>query len=151
MSVLIVLHLLAAVVWVGGMFFAHTAMRPAAASLPPDARLALLSDALGRFFAWVWIAVVLLPVTGYAMAFAYFGGFAHLGPFINIMQGLGWLMILLFLHVFFSPFRRLRRTLAAGDLAGAASQMNQIRLFVTINLVLGLVVVVIAGIAHFGP
>jgi len=151
MSVLIVLHLLAAVVWVGGMFFAHVAMRPAAAALPPDARLNLFSAALGRFFAWVWIAVVALPITGYAMVFAYYGGFTHLGPFINAMQGLGWVMIAIYLHVFFAPFRRLRRALAAGDLASAGRHMDQIRLFVTLNLLLGLIVVVVAAIGHFGP
>ena len=37
MAIAIPLHLLAAVIWVGGMFFAYMALRPVAASLlePP--------------------------------------------------------------------------------------------------------------------
>ncbi len=149
MEIGIVLHLLAAVIWVGGMFFAHIALRPAASSLPPDARLPLLAETLGRFFAWVWIAVFLLPLSGYLMVFMGYGGLFHLGPYLNIMQALGWLMIAIFLHIFFAPFTRLRRALRAGDLALASQQMTAIRRFVGVNLVLGLIVVVAAGMAHF--
>src|SRR5690606_5692971 len=64
MSLLFPLHLLAAVVWVGGMFFAYMALRPAAATvLPPPQRLPLWTQTFRRFFPWVWITVVLLPVT----------------------------------------------------------------------------------------
>ena len=48
------LHLLGVVVWVGGMFFAHMALRPALPrrSQPPQ-RLPLLAATLSRFIAWV--------------------------------------------------------------------------------------------------
>ena len=42
MSVTITLHLLSAVIWVGGMFFAYMVLRPAAATLlEPPQRLPL--------------------------------------------------------------------------------------------------------------
>ncbi len=45
------LHLLAAVVWVGGMFFAWMILRPAAVDiLEPPARLRLWLSVFKRFF-----------------------------------------------------------------------------------------------------
>ena len=109
MSLAISLHLLAAVVWVGGMFFAHQVLRPVAVQqLEPPQRLPLWVGVFNRFFPWVWVIVVLLPVTGYWMVFGVFGGMASVGLHVHLMQGLGWLMILLYLHVYFGPFRKLK-------------------------------------------
>ena len=141
----IALHALAALVWVGGMFFAYMALRPAAGALSPEDRLPLWVATLRRFFAWVWAAVVILPLTGYWMVSSYFGGMGHVGASVYIMQALGWIMILLFLHVYFAPFRRLKKLTESGDYPGAARQLNQIRLIVGINLSLGLIVVAVAA------
>ena len=49
------LHVMGVVVWVGGMFFAHMALRPAVQSLAPPERLPLLAATLSRFIAgWRW-------------------------------------------------------------------------------------------------
>jgi uncharacterized membrane protein len=146
MPLLIALHLIAAVVWVGGMFFAYMALRPVAASLlEPPLRLPLWTQTFARFFPWVWASVVLLPVTGYAILFGVFGGMAGAGIHIHLMQLLGWIMILLYLHLFFAPFRRMKRAVAAADWPAAGAQLAQIRRIVGINLVLGLLVVLIAS------
>src|ERR1700747_573227 len=104
-AVALILHALSAVVWVGGMFFAHQVLRPATAALDPRPRLLLWSRVLGRFFAWVIAAIVLLLASGYAMVFAVFGGFGKLGLHVNLMQGIGILMMLLFFHLYFVPAR----------------------------------------------
>ena len=58
MGIALLLHALAAVVWVGGMFFAHMALRPVAASLlEPPQRLALWVGVFSRFFPWVFVAI----------------------------------------------------------------------------------------------
>lgn len=145
MAGLIALHLLAAVVWVGGMFFAHMALRPSVEMLPPPQRLPLLVETLRRFFAWVWVAIVVLLASGYTMILTVFGGFADLGVHINLMQAIGWVMMALFAHVWFAPFRRLRAAVAAEDWPTGGAQMGQIRLIVGINLVLGLIQIVVAG------
>src|SRR3990167_5321602 len=73
MPVAITLHILSAVVWVGGMFFAWMALRPVAASLlEQPLRLPLWSKTFARFFPWVWTAVILLPASGYWMIFEVF-------------------------------------------------------------------------------
>lgn len=150
LPVAVALHLLSAVIWVGGMFFAYMALRPAAARLlEPPQRLPLWTETFTRFFPWVWIAVILLPVTGYWMVGILFGGIGNARIEIHIMQGLGWLMILLYMHVFFAPFRRMKQAIAAQDFAGAGKSLNQIRMIIGINLLLGLVTVAIASAGRY--
>jgi uncharacterized membrane protein len=140
----IVLHLLAAVIWVGGMFFAHMALRPAAAELPTDLRLPFFSNVLERFFPWVWIAVLTILITGYGALFFFFGGISNARPYIHIMMGLGNLMSLLFAYLWFFPYRSLRAALEAKDLPTAARHQVRIRHVITINLALGLTTIVVA-------
>jgi len=49
-AVLQFLHVMAVILWVGGMLFAHCFLRPAAAKLEPPVRLRLLASVLGPFF-----------------------------------------------------------------------------------------------------
>ena len=148
-SISLILHALSAVVWVGGMFFAHQVLRPAAAPLEPGPRLALWSRVLGRFFAWVFAAVILLLLTGYTMVFEVLGGFAKIGLHIQLMQGIGILMVLLFLHLYFAPWRRFRGAVARQDWAEGGRQLGQIRTIVTVNLVLGIIVVAIGSSGRY--
>jgi uncharacterized membrane protein len=142
-------HILAAVVWVGGMFFAHQMLRPAAGALEPAQRLPLWRRVFSRFFPWVWASIVALLASGYAMVFLSFGGFAHVGLHVHVMQGLGIIMMLAFGHLYFAPWRRFRVAVDAGELAAAAKQLDQIRMIVTFNLVLGLVVVIVGATGRY--
>jgi uncharacterized membrane protein len=145
----LIIHTLAAVVWVGGMFFAYVVLRPAAGMLESGPRLLLWSGVFERFFGWVAAAIVLLLVSGYAMVFWVFGGFAWVGLHVNIMQATGILMISLFFHLYFAPWRRYRAALAAQDLTGAGRQLGQIRTIVAINLALGLLTVAVAASGRY--
>lgn len=122
MGYLIALHALAAVIWVGGLFFWVAMLRPAVSAVPLADRLSLLSGALGRFFLWVWIAIIVLLFTGNTLIFLL-GGMGAVPIHIHVMQGLGWVMFLLFGHMFFSPWRRVRVALNAGALADANRAM----------------------------
>jgi uncharacterized membrane protein len=144
-ATLLIAHVLSAVVWVGGMFFAHQVLRPSAMGLEAAPRLELWSRVLGRFFRWVIAAIVLLLATGLAMVFSIFGGFAHLAHYVQLMMGLGIVMMLLFLHLYFAPWRRFRAAVARRDWAEGGRQLGQIRTIVTINLVLGLVTIAAAS------
>jgi uncharacterized membrane protein len=148
-SVGLLFHILAAVIWVGGMFFAHQMLRPAAAGLEPAQRLPLWRRVFARFFPVVWLSVAALLGSGYAMVFGVFGGFAGLPLHINLMQIIGIIMVLAFGHLYFAPWARFRRAVDAGDLAAGARQLNQIRMIVGFNLVLGLVVVVIGATGRY--
>ncbi len=146
MSVNIALHLLSAVIWVGGMFFAHMALRPSAAQvLEPPHRLQLWVQVFKRFFLWVWLSIIVILVTGYWMLFGFFGGFANAGIHIHLMHGGGILMVLIYLHVFFAPYRRLRHAVVVQDYPEGVKQLAQIRKLVTLNLSIGLIVVLVAS------
>jgi len=150
MSVAIGLHILTAIIWVGGMFFAYMVLRPVAAGqLEPPARLTLWSSCFDRFFVWVWIAVVLLPLSGYWMLFSAFGGMANVGLYVHLMQGIAWIMIVLFIHLYFVPYRRLKRAVAAGDWPSGGQALVAIRRIVGTNLLLGLVTAVVATTGRY--
>jgi uncharacterized membrane protein len=149
MLTLIALHVLAAVVWVGGMFFAYVVLRPSAGPLEPPVRLTLWRRVFGRFFPWVWASIVLLLASGYGMVFLYLGGFAGVGAHVHIMQATGILMMLLFLHLFFGPWRRFGAAVDRNEFAEAAKRLNQIRQIVAINLTLGLVTVIAGASGRF--
>ncbi len=149
-SIAISLHVLAAVVWVGGMFFAYMALRPVAAKiLEPAIRLALWSRTLGKFFFWVWLAIIIIPVTGYWMIFSALGGFAGVDWYVHIMQALGIIMILIYLHLFFAPFKRLRKAVSEENYQEGGKNLAQIRKLVGLNLLIGLLTIITAiGLEH---
>ena len=141
---LLFFHILAAVVWVGGMFFAHQMVRPSVGALDAPVRLALWRRIFERFFAWVWVAVVLLLVTGVGMEIA-----GVQGLHVTIMEALGVIMVLAFGHLFFAPWKRFRRAVDGGDFPAAAAQLNQIRRIVEFNLALGIIVVVVGATGRY--
>jgi len=144
------LHVLGAVIWVGGMFFAHLMLRPSVGMLEPAIRLPLWRRVLTRFFLWVWLAVAALLLSGFAMI-AALGGFRAVGGYIHAMMGIGLLMMALYTHLYFAPWQRFRAAVGREDWALAQQSLNQIRFVVTVNLVLGLLTVVIGSSgAYFG-
>lgn len=135
----IAIHALAAIIWVGGMFFAYVVLRPAIGALEPAGeRLRLWSRVFPKFFVWVWAAVVALPATGYWRVLADFGGFGAAGLHVNVMHGLGLLMIFLFLYLYSGPYQRFQIAVAAEDWPEAGQNLNTIRRVIAINLALGL-------------
>lgn len=145
MAIALALHLVATIIWVGGMFFAYVVLRPSAAQVlsAPD-RLALWVEVLSGFFRWVGLSIVMLLGTGYWMLFGGFGGFAGAGTYIHVMHGLGLLMVVVFGHIYSAPYRRLSRLIDQEDWSGGAAELAKLRRLVGLNLVLGLATVVTA-------
>lgn len=141
------LHLLGATVWVGGMFFAYMALRPAAVEvLEPPLRLPLWHQTLRRFFLWVWVAVALILGSGLHMIMALGGSDAHAYAWIMLAIGIG--MMLIFAHVYFAPYRRLGRAVAATDWKAGGAALGQIRKLVGLNLILGLITITVATVGR---
>jgi uncharacterized membrane protein len=143
------LHILGAVVWVGGMFAIYMSLRPALGTLEPPQRLKLMRVTFQTFFIWVWVAILLLLASGYWMVFVTFGGFAGARLHVHIMQGIGWVMILLFVWLFHDPWLKLKRAVDAQDWPTAGANLNRIRQIIAINLPLGLLVVVIGASGRY--
>jgi len=130
------LHLAAGIVWLGGMTLLLWAVRPAATgTLPPPQRLPLMHQVLARFFVLVWIAIAVLLASGFWMFTTADMKLAPRGW--HVMAGLGSLMCLFFAHLYFAPFRRLGRAVAAQDWPAGGQAMGQIHPLVLTNFVLG--------------
>lgn len=139
---LVFLHLAGVIVWVGGMFFAHVCLRPvAAAQLPPPQRLPLLSAVLGRFFAAVTLALVLIWGSGIAR---FIQAGAPFPPHWHAMAGVGAGMTAIFAVIVLRYHRRLDAAVALQDWPVAGAAMSAIRHLVLVNLALGFVTVAIA-------
>jgi uncharacterized membrane protein len=61
------------------------------------------------------------------------------------MQGIGWLMIALFVWLFHGPWLAFKRAVDAQDWPSAGARLNRIRQIIAVNLPLGLLVVLIAA------
>ena len=139
------LHALAAVIWVGGMFFAYMAMRPAVVRVvDPSQRPLLWCHTLSLFFRWVWASVALLLVTGYGLIHLY-GGMGQVNWHIHVMHGLAIVMLVIFVALVHGPWGRFRRAREAGDAGAAAAALGGIRRLVALNLTLGLVTAVLGA------
>ena len=124
MKILYLLHVLATVVWVGGMFFAHQCLRPAAvAQLEPPLRLKLWRAVFGRFLPWVWLCVILLVASG-LLLIRQMGGMAAVPVHVHVMAAIGYLMCAIFIYLFFLPYARLRHAVASEDWAAAGAALD---------------------------
>lgn len=145
-SLALMLHLLASIIWVGGMFFAYVILRPVAArQLEPPPRLMLWNGVFARFFPWVWIAVIVLPATGLYLSYRLFGGIWGSPPHVHLMLALGVVMILIYLYVYLVPYRRLYAAVAAQDWPAGGEALSVIRRLVGINLLLGALLAISAA------
>ena len=141
-SALLLVHLLAIVVWIGGMVFALFCLRPAAlAILPPPQRIPLMHAALGRFFRIVVMAIALVIGTGVAMISMV--GMRHAPLAWQWMMGLGVLMMFVFFRVRAVPFAFLGTCVIAQEWPAAARHLERIRLSVLFNLGIGLSIIAI--------
>jgi len=146
-QIVYLLHVLGVVVWVGGMFFAYMALRPVAASvLEPPQRLTLWAGVFDKFFPWVWLSVALILATGLYMLMV-FGGMA--APLYALaMLGLGVAMMAIFAHVFFSPYKKLKRAVGEQNWKAGGAALGQIRQLIGINLSLGLLTIAVVFVGR---
>lgn len=136
-------HLSAVAVWIGGMFFAHACLRPAAFELlAPPQRLPLMVGALRRFFRWVALAIVLLWATGLVRMARV--GFENAPPAWHAMATIAAVMTVLFVVIAHVVFPRVRAALDAQRLQDAAAGLGRVRTLVAVNLGLGVLTIAVA-------
>lgn len=131
-------HLSCAAVWIGGMFFAHFALRPAAALLEPEPRLRLMAATLRNFFRIVAAAVGLILISGHFLLAN--AGFSAAPTGWQVMTILGWVMALVFVYIYGILYPSLQKHVSQLRWPEAGSVLNRIRQLVFMNLCLGAVV-----------
>ena len=144
------LHVLATVLWVGGMMFAHFFLRPALAQLDPPQRLRLMHEVLLRFFAAVGVAALLTLATGLwmigrvAKQAVQSGGSFAMPLDWTLMAVLGVLMVAIFGHIRFVLFKRFASAVTTLDWPAGGVALAKLRTWVAVNLALGVTVIVVA-------
>lgn len=149
LSLLKAVHVLAVLVWVGGMVFAHFFLRPSLVLLEPPQRLRLMHEVLRRFFAAVLVAIVLVLLSGLWMigaeaSLARSSGGTFIWPLDWVlMTAVGLLMMAIFGHIRVVLFKRMGHAVAAAEMSAAAAALAQIRRWVAVNLWLGLALIAV--------
>lgn len=149
MLLVIALHVLAVVVWVGGMAFALFILRPGLAALAPPQRLAVLAKVFGRFLPVVGGAIVVIALTG-GWLLMQFGGLRGAPMGVHVMIGIGIVMILVYLGIVIRLNPRLQAAVRAADWSTGGATAESIRRWITLNLVLGVVVIVVGIVGRSG-
>ena len=147
-AILKAFHLLAVIVWVGGMAFMLFCLRPAARVLEPPARVTLMHAALRRFIIMVVAAVSVLFVCGVAMIGIAWSTARRAGLGFNMP--LDWytmitgffVMLAVLIHIRSVLFRRLDTAVREQRWADGAAALGAIRWEVSINLVIGALITV---------
>ena len=142
-------HLLSIIVWIGGMVFAHFFLRPALSVLSAPDRLRLMHEVLGRFFSAVLWASTLALASGVWMVgrmarqTVQAGASFNMPPEWMVMAALGLVMWAIFGHIRFVLYKRLARAVTAQSWPEGGAALATIRRWVTLNLSLGVVIVVV--------
>ena len=140
-STLLALHILAVAIWVGGMFFAYNALRPAAAVVhEPPLRLTLWVATFRKFFPWVWLSLIVLLVSGLGMLLSLGSVPTH----ILIMALLAILMVLIFIYVYYVPYVGLKHAVNNENWSDGGKYLAKIRTLVGTNTIIGLITIIVA-------
>ena len=145
MLIVVALHVLAVVVWVGGMSFTLLFLRQGLAPLAPPERLGVLARVFARFLPVVGVAIIVIAVTGGWLLMQY-GGLRAAPWGVQAMILLGGLMMVIYLVLLLRHNPRFQAAVAAGDWPGAGALAEAMRKLVALNLALG-VVVILVGVA----
>ncbi len=149
-SVLKLVHVFSITVWIGGMIYALFFLRPSLGVLEPPQRVKLMHETLGRFFKAVLIFSTLAVLSGLWMIGRVAKETVQAGGNFTwptawwVMAGLGMLMYFIFMHIRFALYKRLQRAVVASDWAAGGKALEQIRVWVTVNIVIGILIMAVA-------
>ena len=143
------IHLLSIVLWVGGMSFALFFLRPAISQLEGPQRMTLMQDIMSRFFKAVSLASLLVLVTGFWMIGRVAKQMVQSGAGFEMpfawwfMAILGTLMVAIYFHIRFALFKRFNDAVKFSVWDKAAAAFAKLRLWISVNLALGIVIIVV--------
>jgi uncharacterized membrane protein len=155
---IVFIHVLSAIVWVGGMIAMRIAAHPVISRggvtdaqmlqsdmivsiLEPKQRLGISLQMTGRLFNLVIFFIITLFITGLIMAVATGG---HKGGLKELFLSKEIIWTIMTVNFIFMYVRRAKawKLFSAGDIAGAKSKMKGIpNLFLPLNIVLGVVAI----------
>ncbi len=136
-TVLIFLHVVSAVIWIGGMIAIRVAVHPSLQSIEdPKIKLGKTLEIVKRLFHVVIPFIVILIITGVIFVFA---GFKT--PLVHIKEAIWTIMTLNYILMYIKRAKA-EKLFKSGKLADAKEQMKLLpSLLLPINIALGMVAI----------
>jgi uncharacterized membrane protein len=149
MPVVISIHTMATIIWLGGLFFLCVILQKGTRQLDLTTGLSLWHQLLSRFFMWGWIGMILILFSGISMIFLEFGGFSGVPPVHRVNMLIGIPAILLYVYLYFQPWQSFRRAMLKGESNVAESSIRRVRLVMSVILALGIIASVVSLAGRF--
>jgi len=145
-TIIVFLHVISAVVWVGGMIAMRYAAHPSFMEIEsPAKRLERISHALKRLFTIVLPFVIFLIITAVVMIKGYDLSESEYSLLSHAKEGI-WSVMFINLIVMIKRRNRAEKMLDEGDFSGAKGQLELIGKFmVPLNIILGITAIFIGA------
>ncbi|MFT8419782.1 MAG: hypothetical protein ABF636_13285 [Acetobacter sp.] len=141
-SLVLALHLISIIMWVGGGAYAAIVLRPSLSLLDQTQRNSVHLQTMARFFKGLTHAIPTALITGWLLVL-HEGGFANAPWTTNAMQLLGLIMAVLFVRMYMGTYQKLRRAIRP-----QAAGFDSVRKQVLIIVALGILAVLSACLGH---
>lgn len=141
-TIIVFLHVISAVVWVGGMIAMKYAAHPSFMQIEsPAHRLERIAHALKNLFTIVVPFVVILLITAIIMIKGYSLSESEYSMFSHAKEGI-WAVMAINLFVMIQRRNRAVKLLGEGDMVGAKFSLELIgKYMVPLNIILGIVAI----------
>jgi len=126
-------HVIGVLIWIGGMFYTLFVLRPSLSVVSTD-RVLFVETVMGKFFKFVWFAILLLLLTG--------GYRAHIHIYslvFDLKLFVYTVMVIIFSYIYFVLFKRLKNS----STEEKSFFINRITLLIKTNFGLGLLVILL--------
>jgi len=141
-TIIVFLHVISAVVWVGGMIAMRYAAHPSFMELEsPQVRLERITHALKRLFTIVFPFTIILVLTAVVMIIGYNMKATDLATVGYAKEGI-WIVMFVNFIVMIVRRNRAVKLLQKGDFAGAKFSMELVgKYMIPLNIILGVVAI----------
>jgi uncharacterized membrane protein len=148
MTLALPIHIVAIVVWLGGLFLMSLVVQPSIRGLDSRLALSLWSRTLSRFMVWGSVSLIAIVASGIALVNLRFGGFSGMPTLHRLNMVIGIPAIALFAYVALVKWQRARRALARGDSIAAETSIRTIRRLMAIILAFGLIASIVSAVGR---
>jgi uncharacterized membrane protein len=149
-ALLVFLHVISAVIWVGGMIAIRVAVHPSLQSIDaPKIKLGKTLQIIGRLFNLVIPFIIMLIITATLMAVGLGFKGTDLYWLVHVKEVIWTIMTINFTYMYIKR-KRAQKLFDSGDLAGAKMNVSNLpNLLLPINIVLG-VIAIFSGVTLRG-
>jgi len=149
-ALLVFLHVISAVVWVGGMIAIRMAVHPSLQSIDdPKIKLGKTLQIMGRLFNLVIPFIIILIITAALMAVGLGFKGTDLYWLVHVKEVIWTIMAVNFTYMYIKR-KKAQKLFDSGDLAGAKMSISNLpNLLLPINIVLG-VLAIFSGVTLRG-